>query len=47
MLIISYNLVLQAYKLAGMYKVVAALTEQCSRKRRYIQTEETLAVSNV
>jgi NADH pyrophosphatase NudC (nudix superfamily) len=47
MLIISYNLVLQACKLAGVRKAVAALTEQRSRKRRYIQTEETLTVGNV
>jgi hypothetical protein len=36
MLIISYNLVLQACKLAGMRKAVAALTEQRSCKIRYI-----------
>jgi hypothetical protein len=47
MLIISYNLVLQACKLAGMRKAVAALIEQRSRKKRYIQTEETLTVGNV
>jgi hypothetical protein len=47
MLIISYNLVLQACKLAGVRKAVAALTEQRSRKRRYIRTEEALIVGNV
>jgi NADH pyrophosphatase NudC (nudix superfamily) len=47
MLIISHNLVLQACKLAGVRKAVAALIEQRSRKRRYIQTEETLTVGDV
>ncbi len=47
MLIISHNSVLQACELAGVRKAVAALTEQRSRKRRYIQTEETLTVGDV
>jgi hypothetical protein len=33
---ISYTLVLQACKLAGVRKAIAALTEQRSCKRRYI-----------
>ncbi len=45
--IIGYNLVLQACKLAGVRKAIAALTEQRSRKRRYIWTEETLTVGDV
>jgi NADH pyrophosphatase NudC (nudix superfamily) len=45
--LISYILVLQACKLAGMRKAIAALTEQRSCKRRYIQTEETLIVGDV
>jgi hypothetical protein len=47
MALISYTLVLQARKLAGVRKAIAALTEQRSRKRRYIQTEETLTVGDV
>jgi type II secretory ATPase GspE/PulE/Tfp pilus assembly ATPase PilB-like protein len=38
---------LQACKLAGIRKAIAALTEQRSRKRGYIWTEETLNVGNV
>ena len=38
---------LQAPELAGMRKAMAALTEQRSRKRRYIWTEETLTVGDV
>ena len=38
---------LQASKLAGVRKAIAVLTEQCSCKRRYICTEETLTVGNV
>jgi hypothetical protein len=33
--------------MAGMRKAIAALTEQRSRKRRYIRTEETLTVGDV
>jgi hypothetical protein len=47
MLILSYNLVLQAYKLARVRKAVAALIEQRSSKRRYVRTEEALIVGNV
>ena len=45
--IIGHNSVLQARELAGVRKAIAALTEQRSRKRRYIWTEETLTVGNV
>ena len=38
---------LQACKLADVRKAIAALTEQRSRKRRYIRTEETLTVGDV
>ena len=44
---ISYTLVLQAHKLAGMHKAIAAITEQRSSKRRNIWTEETLTVGDV
>jgi hypothetical protein len=36
MAFISYTTVLQSYKIAGMRKVIAALTEQRSCKRQYI-----------
>jgi hypothetical protein len=45
--LITYILVLQACELVGVRKAIAALTEQRSCKRRYVQTEETLTVSNV
>ena len=45
--IIGHNPVLQACKLAGMRKAIAALTEQRSCKRRYIWTEETLTVGDI
>ena len=36
MLIIGHNSVLQAWELAGLQKLINALTEQRSRKRKYI-----------
>jgi hypothetical protein len=45
--LISYTLVLQAYKLAGVRKAIATLIEQRSCKRRYIQIEKTLIVGDV
>ena len=45
--IIGHSSVLQARELAGVRKAIAALTEQRSRKRRYIWTEETLTVGDV
>jgi hypothetical protein len=47
MAITSYNSVLQARELAGIRKTIAALTEQRSRKWRYIRTEESLTVGDV
>ena len=47
MVVMSHNSVLQARELAGMRKAVAAPTEQRSRKRRYIWTEESLIVGDV
>jgi hypothetical protein len=47
MAVISYNSVLQARELAGVRKAIAALTEQRSRKRRYVRTEEALTVGDV
>jgi hypothetical protein len=44
---ISHTSVLQERELAGMRKAIAALTEQRSRKRRYVRTEETLTVGDV
>jgi hypothetical protein len=39
--------VLQTRELAGICKAIAALTEQRSRKRKYIWTEESLTVGDV
>jgi NADH pyrophosphatase NudC (nudix superfamily) len=47
MAIMNHISVLQARELAGMRKAVAALTEQRSRRRRYIRTEESLTVGDV
>jgi hypothetical protein len=47
MAIIGHNSVLQARELAGIRKAMAALTEQRSRKRKYIRTEESLTVGDV
>jgi hypothetical protein len=45
--VLGHNSVLQAREMAGIRKAIAALTEQRSRKRRYIRTEETLTVGDV
>ena len=45
--IIGHNSVLQTRELAGIRKALAAITEQRSRKRRYIQAEESLTVGDV
>jgi hypothetical protein len=45
--IIGHKSVLQARELAGVRKAIAALTEQRSRKRKYIRTEESLKVGDV
>jgi hypothetical protein len=47
MAIIGHNSVLQARELAGLWKSINALTEQRSRKRKYIRTEESLTVGDV
>jgi hypothetical protein len=44
---ISYSLVLQSRKIAGMRKAITVLIEQRSCKRRYIRTEEALIVGDV
>jgi hypothetical protein len=45
--IIGHNSVLQARELAGIRKAMAAMTEQRSRKRKYIWTEESLTIGDV
>lgn len=47
MAIIGHNSVLQAQELAGICKAMAAMTEQCSCKRKYIWSEESLTVGDV
>lgn len=47
MAVIGHNSLLQARELAGLQKSIDALTEQRSRKRKYIQTEESLTVGDV
>ena len=47
MLIMGHNSVLQARELAGLRKSIDALTEQRSRKRKYIRAEESLTVGDV
>jgi hypothetical protein len=47
MAIIGHNSVLQTREIAGLRKAIEAATEQRSRKRKYIRTEESLTVGDV
>ena len=44
---IGHNSVLQTREIAGLRKAIDAMTEQRSRKRKYIRAEESLTVGNV
>jgi hypothetical protein len=45
--VIGHNSVLQNKEIAGLRKAIDTLTEQRSRKRKYIRTEESLTVGDV
>lgn len=45
--IIGHNSVLQTREIAGLRKAIEAATEQRKRKRKYVRTEESLAVGDV
>ena len=44
---ICHNSVLQTREIAGLRKAIDAMTEQRSRKRKYIPAEENLTVGDV
>ena len=47
MAVIGHKSELQTREIAGLRKAINALTEQRSRKRKYIRTEESLTVGDV